>query len=108
MTIVFAKSYLKITKYDNSFCKVLLKNNRIRHFWSQILIFLFCTKFSIGANNSRVLISNKTIVFSKLQPKDIKMWEFLSQICFFFVRNEFMHFDKVEGADLTYDNFFQI
>ena len=108
MTKVFAKSYLKITKYDNSFCKVLLKNNQIRHFWSQILIFLFCTKFSIGANNSRVLISNKTIVFSKLQPKDIKMWEFLSQICFFFVRNEFMHFDKVEGADLTYDNFFQI
>ena len=46
-------------KYDNIFLKFLPKNTQIRYFWSQV-----CNQ-----TNSRVLISNMTMLFSNSSPK---------------------------------------
>ena len=54
-------------KYDNSFLIFQPKNTQTRHFWSQNQAF-FPTKFCYQTN-SRVLISNMTILFLNSSPK---------------------------------------
>ena len=56
--------------------------------------------------NSRVLISNMTIVFFKILPKNTKMMFFWSQISSFLVLHETLHFDKHMSADIKYNNSF--
>ena len=68
-------------KYDSRFLKLLSKNTQARHFWYQFQAFfvLFFSKFCIQIN-SRMLISNMTIVLLKFQPKNTQIRHFSSQI----------------------------
>ena len=103
MTIVFK---ILAQKYPN---KTFLVPN--------LGIFVFFAKFSNEAN-SRVLISNMTIVFFKVLAqkyqnkaflvKNSEIRHFWSQIQEFWLFREILQIDKFEGADFKYHNSFKI
>ena len=72
MTIVFFFFFFEILtqKYPNK--TFLVKNTKIKHVWSQIYaFFLFLQKF-YNQTNSRLLISNMTVLFSCSSPRILK------------------------------------
>ena len=82
---IFFRKILQLDKfevadfeYDNRFLKFYPENIQIRDFWSRIFVFL--TKFCSWAN-SRMLISNITILFSNSTPNIPKSKYFCTKLC---------------------------
>ena len=75
----------------------------MRHFWSKFRHFYSFRKFCSQAK-LRVLILNKTIIFSDSSPKIPKSDIFLSQIEGFLFLHHNLQQDIFENTDFKYDN----
>ena len=88
-------------KYDNSFSQFHSNNTQIKKILVSYLIFYSVTwNFSIF--NSKILISNMTIVYSS----SIQKQHFWSQSQSFFLLHGTLYFHSFEGADFKCDNSF--
>ena len=85
-------------KYETVFFKFQPKNAQIRHFWSQIQGFLFCTKLC-NQTNLRALISNMTMAFSNSSPKIPKSSIFCPKCKYFLILHAASHIEKFEVTD---------
>ena len=90
-------------KYDNTIFKLYPKNMQIKHFCSQILRFLFCTKLC-NLTNSRALISNMTMPFSNSARKYWSKTFFAVNVITFLFLYETSHTAKFDGTDFKNGN----
>ena len=97
-------------KYDNIVLKfqfkILKKAILVPNLGIFIPKFRHCHYFTKCSNeiNSKVLISNMTIIVSKFQPKNIQIRHFWSQIQAFLFFLKILQLDKFEGTGLKYNN----
>ena len=95
--LVFDKFEGADFKYDNSFLKFQSKNTQIRHFWSQIQVFLFL--FAKFSNQTNLRVPKKAFLIKNTQIR-----HFWSQIQAFLFFREILQLDKCEGVDFKYYN----
>ena len=92
-------------KCENRFLKLLPKIVQARHFWYQFqaFLFFFFSKICIQIN-SRMLISNMTIVLLKFQPKNIQICRFSPKFRYFYFFHENLELKKIQNSDFKYNN----
>ena len=104
---------LLISNMTIVFLKSLPKNTQIRHFWSQIQVFLFFRKIlqldkfegaDFKYDNSIFKIVGEKYPIKAFLVKNTQIRHFWSQIQVFLFFRKILQLDKFEGADFKYDN----
>ena len=104
---------LLISNMTIVFLKSLPKNTQIRHFWSQIQVFLFFRKIlqldkfegaDFKYDNSIFKILAQKYPNKAFLVKNTQIRHFWSQIQVFLFFRKISQLDKFEGADFKYDN----
>ena len=104
---------LLISNMTIVFLKSLPKNTQIRHFWSQIQVFLFFRKIlqldkfegaDFKYDNSIFKILAQKYPNKAFLVKNTQIRHFWSQIQVFLFFRKILQLDKFEGADFKYDN----
>ena len=81
------------------------KNTQVRHFWSQIYVFLFFRKI-LQLDKFQSADFKYGNSFLKFQPQNTQIRHFWSQILGFLFLHQTLQQDKSKNADFKYDNIF--